>query len=223
MTMAALSRLCLRIALILASFTVAASAASPDDAADLEGVISQLEERVSGIETLRAEFVEQKSLAVLDRPLVLKGTILMQKPDLFSWKVREPFRYSMVIRGEVVEQWDEDTRRVDRISLSGNPIFKMAIQQMRDWLSGTYRSMLGQYRVTVIDEDPISLEFVPRDTAIAQQMIDMVRVEFDRDERYIWKIEILEKGGDRTLITFADTLLNAPIAPEAWKVEQDVR
>jgi outer membrane lipoprotein-sorting protein len=223
MSAATLSRFCLCVVLLLASGSSTAGDQSPGDAADLEEVLSRLEERVSGIETLKADFVQQKFLAILDRPLVLKGTILMQKPDLFSWTVREPLRYSMVVRGEVVQQWDEDTRRVEKISLSKNPVFKMAIQQMRDWLSGAYKSMLGQYEVTVIDEDPISLEFIPRDTALAREVIDRVTVEFDRDERYIWRIHIFEKEGDRTLITFADTQLNAPIAPAAWKVEQDVQ
>jgi len=223
MSAATLSRLCLCVVLILAGASSTASGQSAGDAPDLEEILSRLEARVSGIETLKADFVQQKFLAILDRPLVLKGTILMQKPDLFSWTVREPLRYSMVIRGEIVEQWDEDTRRVERMSLSKNPVFKMAIQQMRDWLSGAYKSMLGQYEVRVIEETPISLEFVPLDTALAQKVIDRVTVEFDRDERYIWRIHIFEKGGDRTLITFENTLLNAPIAPAAWKVEQDVQ
>jgi len=223
MSTVAFSRFLLCVALVLAGGHATASAESPGDAPDLEQVLSRLEERVSGIETLRADFVQEKFLTVLDRPLVLKGTILMQKPDLFSWTVKEPLRYSMVIRGETVQQWDEDTQRVEKISLSKNPVFKVAIQQMRDWLSGAYKSMLGQYEVTVIDESPISLEFVPRDAAAAKELIERVTVEFDRDERYIWRIHVLEKGGDRTLITFADTLLNAPIAPAAWKVEQDVR
>ena len=209
--------------LALASSASKASDESPGATADLEELLSRLEARVSGIRTLRADFVQEKFLAVLDEPLLLKGTIFMQKPDLFSWIVREPLRYSMVIQGEVVRQWDEDTRRVEKISLSKNPVFKMAIQQLRDWLSGAYKSMLGQYEVTVLDRSPISLGFVPRDTALVQGVIDRVTVEFDRDERYIWRIQIFEKQGDRTLITFVNTLLNAPIAPTAWKVEQDVR
>jgi outer membrane lipoprotein-sorting protein len=218
-----LMSLCLCTVLTLAGSAAKTSDQSPDAGADLEEVLSRLEEKVSGIQTLKADFVQEKFLAVLDEPLLLKGTIMMQKPDLFSWIVREPLRYSMVIQGEVVRQWDEDTRRVEKISLSKNPVFKMAIQQLRDWLSGAYRSMLGQYEVKVLDQSPISLEFVPRETALAQGVVDRVTVEFDRDERYIWRIQIFEKQGDRTLITFANTLLNAPIAPTAWKVEQDVR
>jgi outer membrane lipoprotein-sorting protein len=196
---------------------------SPEAATDLEEILERLEDRVSGIQTLRADFVQQKYLAVLEEPLVLKGTISMQKPDLFSWVVREPLRYSMVIRGGAVHQWDEDTQRVERISLSKNPVFKMAIQQLRDWLSGAYKAMLGEYHVTVLGEEPVSLQFVPRDTALSQAVIDRVTVVFDRDDRYIRQIEILEKQGDRTVLTFVDALLNTTIAPSAWKAKQDVQ
>jgi hypothetical protein len=83
--------------------------------------------------------------------------------------------------------------------------------------------MLGEYQVTVLEEEPISLEFVPRETAIAGEVIDRVTVVFHRDEHYIRQIEIFEKRGDRTLLTFVNTLLNAPIPPSAWKARQDVR
>ena len=142
--------LCACLSWLSAASSPAAGQESPEAPADLEEVLTRLEERVSGMQTLRTDFIQRKYLAVLEQPLVLKGTIFMQKPDLFSWVVREPLRYSMVIRGEVVHQWDEDSGRVEKISLSKNPVFKMAIQQLRDWLSGAYRSMLGEYRVTVL-------------------------------------------------------------------------
>jgi hypothetical protein len=147
----------------------------------------------------------------------------MQKPDRFAWIVREPLRYSMVIRGEVAHQWDEDTRRVEKIPLSKNPVFKTAMRQLQNWLSGAYGSMIGEYEVRVLARDPISLEFVPRDAALAREVIERVTVEFDRDEHYIRRIHILEKRGDSTLLTFENTRLNGPIDSSAWKVKQDVR
>jgi outer membrane lipoprotein-sorting protein len=215
--------LCLCLSWIPASPASAGSEEAPETRPDVKEVLLRLEDRMSGTQTLKADFIQEKHLAVLEEPLVLKGTIFMQTPDHFSWIVREPLRYSMVIRGEVVHQWDEDTQRIQKMSLSKNPVFKTAIRQLRDWLSGAYGSMLGEYEVTVLDEEPISLEFVPRDTALTREVIDRVTVVFDRDEHYIRQIQILEKRGDRTVLTFVNTLLNSPIAPSAWKVKQDVQ
>jgi outer membrane lipoprotein-sorting protein len=187
----------------------------------VEEVLARVEGKVSAMRTLRGNFIQEKHLAVLDQPLVLKGTIFMQKPDLFAWHVEEPLRYSMVIQGEVVRQWDEDTERVQEMSLSKNPMFRVAIQQMRDWFSGAYRSMLGEYSVRIVEEDPVSLRFIPLETAFASQVVESVTVVFESDERYVRQIHIVEKGGDSTLLTFVDTLLNTSIAPSAWKLRRE--
>ena len=129
----------------------------------------------------------------------------------------------MVIRDEVVRQWDEDTKRVQTISLSKNPGFKIAIRQMRGWFSGAYKSMLAEYEVRVLNESPISLEFIPRQGGLAEAVIESVTVVFENDERYVREMHIEERGGDSTVLTFVDTLLNAPIESSAWKVEPRVR
>jgi hypothetical protein len=54
-------------------------------------------------------------------------------------------------------------------------------------------------------------------------VIESVTVECERDERYVRQITIVERSGDWTLLTFVDTVLNDPIAPSAWDVEQHVR
>ena len=206
-----------------AGFAPAVSEEVPEAAARVEETLARLEERMSAVQTLKGRFVQQKHLAVLEQPLVLEGEIYMQKPTLFAWHVREPLEYSMVIRDEVVRQWDEDTRRVQTVSLSKNPAFKLAIRQMRSWFSGAYRSMLAEYEVTILSEDPISLEFVPREGGFAKAAIESVTVVFESDERYIREMRIVEKGGDSTLLTFLDTQLNGPIDASAWKVEPRVR
>jgi outer membrane lipoprotein-sorting protein len=190
---------------------------------DVEAVLVRLERRMSGLETLKAGFVQEKKLAVFDVPLVLKGSIFMQKPDLFAWHVKKPLKYSMVIEGEILRQWDEDTGRVQQMSLTKNAAFKMVVRQMQDWFGGAYRSMLGEYSVRVVDVEPVSLEFTPRQGGLTQQVIESVSVVFESDERYIREIHIMEKGGDSTLLTFTDTQLNAPIDSSAWDVKQSVR
>lgn len=215
--------------LVLCLLRPSANAEAPDHEqasrgrANLEEVLARLEERMSAMQTLRTTFIQEKHLAVLDQPLVLKGEIFMQKPALFAWHVEEPLRYSMVIQGDVVRQWDEDSDQVQKVSLSRNPAVKMAIRQMRDWFSGAYRSMLGEYEVTVLNEAPVSLRFTPREDSLTQAMLDSVTVIFERDERYIEQIRIEEAAGDSTILTFLDTLLNRPIDPSAWKLEHRVR
>jgi outer membrane lipoprotein-sorting protein len=192
-------------------------------AAEVEEVLGRLEERMSRVRTLETRFIQEKRLAILEEPLVLKGSVYMEKPALFAWHVREPLAYSMVIRDEVVRQWDEDTGRVQTLSLDRNPAFEVAIRQMRDWFAGAYGSILEEYEVRLLGEAPVSLEFVPREGGFAAAVIESVSVVFAADERYIREMRIAEKGGDGTRLAFSDTRLNAPIDASAWQVEPRVR
>jgi outer membrane lipoprotein-sorting protein len=214
------------IPLLLCFFGIGGNAEPPGSEpathvpANVEDVLAWVEKRLSVVKTLQTEFIQEKHLAVLQKPLVLRGTIFLQKPALFSWHISEPLRYSMVVQGDILRQWDEDTKRVQRISLSKNPGFKLAIRQMRDWVSGAYTSMVGEYSVTVVKDHPVSLKFVPRETALAREVIESVTIVFEKDERYIRQIYVVETGGDSTLLTFRNTLLNTPIDPSAWEVER---
>jgi len=190
---------------------------------DVEEVLTRLEAKMSTMRTLKTNFVQEKRIALLMEPLVLRGTICMERPALFAWHVNEPLRYSMVIRGDVLSQWDEDTGQVQRISLAKHAAFKIIIRQMRSWFSGDYKEILEEYRVAILEQDPLSLVFTPRDDTLVRQVVESVRIVFESGERYIRQIDIAERGGDSTKLTLSDTMVNGPIEPSAWTLEQSVR
>ena len=193
------------------------------NASDINEVLGRLEEKISGMQTLQTGFIQEKNLAIFNQKVVLKGTVYMQKPALFAWHTEEPVRYSLIIKGNVVYQWDEDTNQVQRISLSKKPAFKTVIGQMRKWFSGVYTSLLGEYDVVILSDNPVSLKFIPRKTAVASDVISSVTVVFREDERYIYQIYIEEKSGDSTLLTFVDTLLNIPLDAAVWMAKPRVQ
>jgi len=196
---------------------------TPDGLPDVQEVLTRLERKMSVIQTLKSAFVQEKKLAVFKKSLVLKGTVFMQKPALLAWHVVEPLRYSLVIDDEVVRQWDEETDRIQRIPLSKNAAFKTVLGQMKGWFSGTYSGLLGEYEVTVLKRDRLALRFVPRSNSLAHNVIHSVTIVLREDERYVNQIQIEEKGGDSTTLTFVDTLFNVPIDSTAWEVKPSVR
>ena len=125
----------------------------------------------------------------------------------------------MVIKDDILSQWDEDIDQVQKISMKDNPAFQSVVGQMRKWLSGIYTSLLVEYNITVLKQNPISLKFTPRENTAAYNIISYVRIVFREDERYLREIYIKEKGGDTTLLRFTNTLLNTPINVAAWEVK----
>lgn len=185
----------------------------------VEDVLSILEKKMSDIKTLQTGFVQEKNLAIFDRKIILKGKIFLQKPNFFAWHTEEPTRYSMVIRDDVILQWDEDIDQIRKVSMKDNPAFQTVVGQMRKWLSGMYLSLLGEYNITVLRQNPVSLKFTPRENTTVHNIISYVRIIFREDKRYIREIYIKENGGDSTLLKFTDTLLNIQVDTAAWEVK----
>lgn len=199
------------------------SAGSDDGWDEASEALSQLEENMSDIRTLKADFIQEKELAVFKDKVVLKGAIFLENPALFAWRVREPVRYSLVINGDTLHQWDEDTGQVQRLSLADNPNFQIAITQMKNWFSGRYASLRGEYQIKILQQNPVSLKFIPDKTAITSSVLSSITITFRKDKKYIHKIYIEEKDGDSTLLTFLNTEVNCRLDDATWQVEPHVQ
>jgi len=185
-------------------------------------ILTRLKNEMSQIKTVKTHFIQEKKLAILNENLILQGTIFLQKPNLFAWHVKEPLQYSLLIKDDMIRQWDEDTKQIQRISLSKNPAFSAVAGQIKEWFFGTYISMLEKYKIIKIECDPVSLTFIPREAAIASKMMKTVTISFRKDKRYIQQIFIEENSGDSMLLKFIDTELNIPIDEAAWEVKPGV-
>ncbi len=181
-------------------------------------VLAEIEKGQETISTLQTDFIQQKKLAVFDEELIIKGSISLQKPGRLAWRVFEPMKYNMVIEEKTLRQWDESSNQVQTVSLSGNPMFGAMIQQMNEWFSGKYTSMVDQYHIALISESPIALQFSPRETDSMVKVIEKVDIEFSDDGKQIHHISILDKTGDQTTLTFVNPRINGELDPDVWKV-----
>ena len=196
--------------------SAAAEPAAPDNAS--EDALRQIEKSFASITNVQTAFVQEKQLAVLQQKVQIKGTIVVQNPDMLAWRVTDPIRYALVIRNTTLQQWDGESDRVQRISLAGNPVFQVVISQLRAWFGGQFHLLAQDFDARVLSRSPLAIEFVPREGSFARQAISSVRLTFRDDERYVKGLEIDEKSGDKTWISFTNTVLNAPVDPRTWEV-----
>jgi outer membrane lipoprotein-sorting protein len=176
-----------------------------DTAVEINAILTALQEKMSLVKTVQTDFIQEKNLALFKQKLILKGKIFIQKPGMLSWQVFTPLRYCLVISGSQISQWDQDSDQVQSVSLAKNPSLQVAIQQMQNWFSGSYKSMQGDYQINLISQQPLKLEFIPKEKSLPGNFIQQVTVLFQDDQQYIKEISILEKSNDRTLLTFINT------------------
>ena len=204
----------LPLLLLFCSLTLATNTTAEED---IQTVLGRLEAKAVQVNSVESNFVQTKKLVMFNKPLISKGKIFLKKPGQFAWHQREPIRYSLVIKNNAVRQWDEETGQVQEVSVTDNPYFSAALKQMTEWFSGSYTGLLKDYVVTVRKQNPLVLEFIPRQDSSSFNLVKKVEVVFREDERYIQEISIEEKNGDTTRLKFTETKLNTDIKPDAWE------
>jgi outer membrane lipoprotein-sorting protein len=187
--------------------------------ADIPAFLSALGKRASDFKTLKTDFIQEKRMAMFKEKMVMKGRIYLKKPNRIAWHVDSPLRYSVLITDKLIRQWDEDTDKVQEISLSKNPIFQNVLGQINVWFSGDYGSMLETNTIRVVKSDPLVLVFIPKDNNIAKKIIKSITITFRSDQKYLQQIRIQELTGDSTTITFSNTLLNTPLIDSNFEVK----
>jgi outer membrane lipoprotein-sorting protein len=152
--------------------------------------------------------------------VVIKGHLTVQQPDRFSWQVTEPVRYTLILEGTTLRQWDETTDRVQQMSLAGNPVFGVVATQLRAWFAGKLDSLSQDFEAAVeAVESGTRLVFTPRTGSFAHKAIRRVALTFREDGRYLQSMDVEELSGDRTWMTFTNTVLNGTPDARAWEVK----
>lgn len=183
-------------------------------------LVAELQQSLSGTTNVQSEFVQEKKLSLLEQTVVIRGRLAVEQPAKLSWQVVEPIRYNMVLDGSVLKQWDETTGKVQTMSLAGNPVFKVVVTQLRAWFSGQFDQLTKDFDAKSDAASTVPrIIFTPKEGSFAFKVIGRVVLTFREDRRYISDMLIEERSGDRTTMTFTNTVLNAAIPASAWEVK----
>jgi outer membrane lipoprotein-sorting protein len=181
-------------------------------------LLNELQQSLAGTTNVQSDFIQEKHLAVLQQKVLIKGRMAVEQPDRFSWQVTEPVRYSLVVEGDKLRQWDEETGRVQQVSLAGNAVFAVVVAQLRAWFAGNLGSLAKDFHAEQVPGDLPMIAFEPRQDSFAAKAVKRITLRFREDRRYVECMTIEDLGGDLTLMTFTNTVLNSAIDPHVWQV-----
>lgn len=210
----------LRLAPLALMLCLAQALTLQAEPAPATSLLAELQRALAGTTNVQSDFTQEKDLAVLQHKVILKGRLAVRQPAWLSWQVTEPIRYNLVLDGTTLQQWDEATDRVQKMSLAGNPVFGVVAAQLQAWFAGRFDTLLKDFSAVADGStDSPTIIFTPREGTFVEKAIRRVVLTLRPDHRYLSHMLIEEKSGDRTLMTFTNTLLNATLEPAMWEVK----
>jgi len=189
---------CARAALWL--FAVSAAAAVAAETNDpVAWDVQRLMRELAQVKTANARFFERRHLAILTAPLESSGTLVYAAPDRLEKHTLRPRPESLVLeRNELtVESKERNQRRT--LVLQDYPVIWAFVESIRSTLAGDLPTLSRFYQVGLDGgERRWRLTLKPSEPRM-QDVVSEIRISGDRS--WINAIEMIETGGDRSVMT----------------------
>ncbi len=175
--------------------------------------LGHIVEKYKSIETFKANFKQTVFLANLDEERDFSGSFFYKKGKGFLWMYDSPKKRYFLFDGTYLYQYDEDKPfiRKERVDSTGTrSVFLDLINDM----GNLDRHFFVKERSIEGAKEVIYLE--PKNGG----MIKSVRIWFSRELK-LERIEIVEKGGNRNVLSFSQVVLNGEIEDKKFQFKKE--
>jgi outer membrane lipoprotein-sorting protein len=178
---------------LIAGLVLASLAAAAHAAFDLDQLMAELAQHKGG----RAKFVEKRTLAVLDRPLVATGEMTYTPPDRLEKRTLTPKPETLLLDKDVVTI--ERDKRKFSINLASRPEALAFVDSIRNTLAGNQAALEKNYTLQLSgSDDRWVLTLSPTEPKIAA-LLQRITVSGSKDQ--IHTIDYLLRDGDHSELT----------------------
>jgi outer membrane lipoprotein-sorting protein len=196
---------------------------APDPA--LWSKLTQIDARAAKIQSLSADFVQQKFTTLLTRPLVSSGTVKI-RGTLIRWDTVKPEQSTLLLEPheariyypaqKALEVYPLDQRMAE---LAASPLPRLDVLKK----TFSFRELAaGELEKNADPSKYLALSLIPTDGALRQH-VQEVRVLLNVPGGYLVKGELTDGDGDRTFLAFSKVHLNADVGDLSLTVPPGTR
>lgn len=182
----------------------------------LDQVLARIEARAAEVRDFRARFRQEKSVYLLDKPIVSSGRVLYLRPGRLRWETDAPERSVLAIDEGEMRVYYPKLGQVEVYALPGKeamgailPLFGQAAADLRRM----YEVSLGR----ATDEE-IALALFPRSERV-KRVVSRIEVVLDAKTLLPRRLTYADPNGDEAVTTFEAVEPNVGLAEKDMALE----
>jgi outer membrane lipoprotein-sorting protein len=172
-----------------------------------------LKESFRNIQSVKAEFVQERHLQILKAPLVSQGRFFYLSSGSLRWEYLSPIRSVMLQKGDNVRLYHFSEGAWKQDMTQGVEARRMVLAEMSQWLQGRFEES-KVFSHAYSPGPPGRVLLTPRE-GISKFILGIEIVLSDR-AGVIDRVEMTEPGGAATRILFRNVELNSSPGPEIF-------
>jgi outer membrane lipoprotein carrier protein len=178
--------------------------AGPVWAADDFEVLSK---SAQNIKSISADFVQEKHLKILAKPLFSHGRLYFKAPSNIRWEYVTPVKTLTLMnkRGAIAYIWSEKKWMMDEAQSATRGI---VMDEINNWLAGHFQENPA-FTLVYKPGPPPSVFLTPKEDM--KNFISQIVLKLSKTTGMVEQVEIMEGHGNRSKITFKNEKLNVDI------------
>jgi outer membrane lipoprotein-sorting protein len=199
-----------RFIFLSALITVVVFSAEMAPAQDL----TSLQEAFRNIRSVKAEFLQKRSLPILTKPLLSEGKLFFSMPDSLRWEYLNPLRSVMLQKGNTIEiyNFSEGVWRPEMAQAV--EARRMVVEEISQWFQGRFDESKA-FKHLYSPGPPARVVLVPGEGI--NRFIQRIEIFLSVRPGVIDRVEIEEPGGSRTSIEFKNVEINYSFSSEIFE------
>jgi len=167
----------------------------------------ELKSASGSIKSVAGEFVQEKHMKILAKPLISSGVFYFQTPASLRWEYREPLQNILLMDNDRMERYVGTTTGFVKEAGANLQAMQVVMEQITQWLNGRF------------DENPMfsanlepgpKIVLLPKEKAFTK-MIQRIELLFSDRPGIIDAVTIYESDESFTKLVFKNVVLNQPL------------
>lgn len=176
--------------------------------------LNSLKEAFRTIRSVKAEFLQKRSLPILTKPLLSEGKLFFSIPDSLRWEYLSPLRSVMLQKENKIQVYNftdggwkpEITQAVEAR--------RMVLAEINHWFQGRFDESTA-FKHSYSTGPPGRVILVAKEGI--DKFINRIEIVLSKRPGVIDRVEIEEPGGSRTSIEFKNVEINSNLSPGVFE------
>jgi len=172
-------------------------------------------EKTALTHSLKSNFIQEKSISLLEKKLVSEGLFQFKNPDKLRIEYFKPYSYLFLMNKDQITI--KNDQKQTNISTKSNKIFKMVSEITMECVNGNVLSS-KEFKISIFENNSqYMLKLIPKDKTL-KSLLTEIKIYIEKIDYTVGTLEMYEVSGDFTKMIFKNRQTNIPIADEIFVV-----
>ena len=172
-----------------------------------------IKKTASTVTSVRAEFVQEKHMEILAKPLVSKGIFYFKAPNSLRWEYRSPVQSILLMHDGRTKRYLKRNGAITEDAGAHLQSMQVVLQDIAQWLNGRFEENPA-FSASLEPDRKIVLR--PKEKSLAT-MIQRIELILSDRPGIIAAVMIYEGENSYTRFEFNNTILNQPLQDSIFR------